>query len=93
MAAINELETSLERAASLSSKLEGKNVENVIELNNGLSAEDNQFLQDFPPERRRKILRKVDLRLLPLLTLFYIWSYLDRANIGQFRNYILLCIF
>ncbi|KAH9042020.1 major facilitator superfamily domain-containing protein [Lactarius pseudohatsudake] len=31
----------------------------------------------------RKLLRKVDLRLLPILTLLYLLSFLDRSNIGN----------
>ena len=52
--------------------------------NNGLSAEDNAFLESFPPQKRKRAVRKVDVRLIPLLGLYYLFSYLDRANIGQF---------
>jgi sugar phosphate permease len=31
----------------------------------------------------RKLLRKLDLHLLPTMTLLYLLSYLDRVNIGQ----------
>ncbi|KAI6151366.1 hypothetical protein EDD17DRAFT_1513506 [Pisolithus thermaeus] len=37
---------------------------------------------DSGPEDRR-ITRKVDLRLLPILTLLYLLSFLDRSNIGN----------
>lgn len=33
----------------------------------------------------KRILRKVDYRLLPVLTILYILSYLDRSNIGNAR--------
>ncbi|EXJ69253.1 uncharacterized protein A1O5_07289 [Cladophialophora psammophila CBS 110553] len=33
----------------------------------------------------RKVLRRVDVRLLPLLTLLYLISFLDRGNIGNAR--------
>ena len=29
------------------------------------------------------LLRKIDLRLMPLLTLLFFFSYLDRVNIGN----------
>ncbi|KAL4989605.1 major facilitator superfamily domain-containing protein [Aspergillus falconensis] len=45
----------------------------------GLAAEDAAFYRSFSPERRRKI----DLRLLPCLTVLYLISHLDRANIGN----------
>lgn len=36
---------------------------------------------DYPEDRR--ITRKVDFRLLPILTLLYLLSFLDRSNIGN----------
>ncbi|KAK0439771.1 major facilitator superfamily domain-containing protein [Armillaria borealis] len=33
----------------------------------------------------RKLVRKVDLRLIPILTLLYLLSFLDRSNIGNAR--------
>ncbi|SPB49928.1 unnamed protein product [Aspergillus niger] len=33
----------------------------------------------------RKLLRKMDLRLMPMLTLLYLFSFLDRGNIGNAR--------
>lgn len=43
----------------------------------------------------RRLLRKLDWRLLPIVTLLYLWSFLDRTNIGQpfihfFENYCLI---
>ena len=38
---------------------------------------------DFPHIDSRKILRKMDLRLLPILMFLYIPSFLDRSNIGN----------
>src|SRR5580765_1517093 len=35
------------------------------------------------PEIERRTMRKVSLRLLPLLFLLYIASYLDRTNVGM----------
>uniref|UniRef100_A0A8H7K1Y2 Major facilitator superfamily (MFS) profile domain-containing protein n=1 Tax=Bionectria ochroleuca TaxID=29856 RepID=A0A8H7K1Y2_BIOOC len=33
----------------------------------------------------RRLLRKIDLRLLPLLTVLYVLSFMDRSNIGNAR--------
>ena len=41
----------------------------------GLSAEDDEFLRNFSDEKKAKVLRKIDFRLVPLLTLFYMVSY------------------
>ncbi|KIY01137.1 uncharacterized protein Z520_02689 [Fonsecaea multimorphosa CBS 102226] len=50
---------------------------------NGLSREDMEFLENFTPRQQRKALLKVDLRVAPLLALFYLCAYIDRANIGN----------
>lgn len=34
----------------------------------------------------KKVLRKVDLRLMPILTLMYLLNFLDRANLAQARQ-------
>lgn len=34
-------------------------------------------------EKERKLVRKIDLRLLPMLVLMYIMNYLDRNNIAS----------
>ncbi|KAF8911838.1 MFS general substrate transporter [Mucidula mucida] len=36
-------------------------------------------------EEERKLWRKVDLRLMPILSLLYLFSFLDRGNIGNAR--------
>jgi sugar phosphate permease len=35
------------------------------------------------PEQERKLWRKVDLRLMPILALMYLLSFMDRGNIGN----------
>ncbi|KAB5590571.1 transport protein [Ceratobasidium theobromae] len=43
----------------------------------------DEISQGSEENRDRKLLRKVDLHLLPILTLLYLLSFLDRANIGN----------
>jgi hypothetical protein len=53
------------------------------EVENGearLSAKDHQALS-------RKILFKLDLRVLPVLALLFLCSFLDRTNVGNARLY------
>lgn len=38
---------------------------------------------DFSNVDEKKVLRKMDLRLLPMLSLLYLLSFLDRGNIGN----------
>jgi len=35
------------------------------------------------PEAERRVIRKLDLRLIPWLSLLYLISFLDRTNIGN----------
>ncbi|KAL2827582.1 major facilitator superfamily domain-containing protein [Aspergillus cavernicola] len=49
----------------------------------GLSAEDADFYTNYPEEKRKKVFRKVDIRLVPMLALLYLCSHIDRANIGN----------
>lgn len=42
------------------------------------SSDDGEFQDD--PERAARILRAVDIRLIPVLTLLYLISFLDRSN-------------
>lgn len=49
----------------------------------GLSENDAAFLASFTPAQESAIYRKIDLRVVPLLSLLYLISHLDRANIGE----------
>lgn len=59
----------------------------------GINEEQKAFFLQFAnkdEEWRRhydkKVLRKVDLRLMPVLTLMYLLNFLDRANLAQARQ-------
>ena len=44
------------------------------------------------PVSERKVIRKMDFRVVPLVTALYILSFLDRSNIGKYvKVYILFC--
>ncbi|KAK1624428.1 inner membrane transport protein yfaV [Colletotrichum phormii] len=49
----------------------------------GLSEDDVEFYANFTPEQRKTTIRKVDVRLVPMLAVLYLISHLDRANIGN----------
>ncbi len=40
-------------------------------------------LVDLPPAEGRRILKKVDYHLVPLLSLLYLVAFIDRSNIGN----------
>ncbi|KAJ5016680.1 Major facilitator superfamily transporter [Colletotrichum sp. SAR 10_99] len=56
---------------------------NEFQQNSGMSPEDADFLANFPEERKKKAVRKVDFRLVPMLVLLYLMAYLDKTNIGN----------
>ncbi|KAH8663793.1 major facilitator superfamily domain-containing protein [Ilyonectria robusta] len=48
-----------------------------------LSEADRAFLDGFTEEQRKKVMWKLDIRLVPMLAFLYLIAYLDRANIGN----------
>ncbi|RMY09147.1 hypothetical protein D0868_04401 [Hortaea werneckii] len=62
-----------------------ENVESQVDdyTNTGLSPEGLSFLQSFPPEHKKKLLWKMDWRLVPLLLFLYLITYIDKVNIGN----------
>lgn len=51
--------------------------------NGNITAEESAFLASFTDEQRKTALRKVDWRLVPVLLVLYLISFIDRANIGE----------
>ncbi|KAH6951695.1 major facilitator superfamily domain-containing protein [Fusarium avenaceum] len=49
----------------------------------GLEPEDAEFYNNYTEEQRKKVFRKVDVRLVPMLALLYLICHIDRANIGN----------
>ncbi len=48
-------------------------------------AADPESHIDFSHINQKEVLRKMDLRLIPMLALLYLLSFLDRGNIGNAR--------
>jgi len=48
-----------------------------------MSKEDEEFYHAYPQAARDKAYFKVDIRLVPMLALLYLFSFMDRANIGN----------
>jgi hypothetical protein len=67
--------------------LEKELPDHTEEAQSGVFLDDREeydyLLSKFDKERRNKLLRKIDWRLLPILSLFYLISFMDRANIGN----------
>ena len=49
----------------------------------GLDPDDADFYNNYTEEQRKKVFRKVDVRLVPMLALLYLICHIDRANIGN----------
>ncbi|KIY02918.1 uncharacterized protein Z520_01383 [Fonsecaea multimorphosa CBS 102226] len=45
--------------------------------------DDATIIPQFDAHEERRIIRKIDVRLLPVLAVLYLCSYLDRSNIGN----------
>jgi len=53
------------------------------QIRGGMRPEDVEFLANFPEEKKKKAVSKVDHRLIPMLMLLYLMAYLDKTNIGN----------
>jgi len=52
---------------------------------NGLSLEDDAFLQSFPEDKKKKLLWKIDIRLVPMLLWLYLITYIDKVDRPSIR--------
>ena len=67
--------------------LEKEKVIHTEQVHNGnMTAEEAAFLADFTEDQRKAVVRKVDWRLVPMLLVLYLISFIDRANIGRRRS-------
>lgn len=75
-ASIHSLDKDLE-------KVDYVEVSNNKYANIGLTAEETDLFEKFPEDKRKKMIRKVDFRLVPVLFCLYLIAHIDRANIGN----------
>ena len=58
----------------------------IVQIDNfqvlGLHPEDADFYTNYSEEKRKRVIHKVDVRLVPMLAILYLISHIDRANIG-----------
>ena len=58
----------------------------IVQIDNiqvlGLHSDDAEFYANYSEEKRKRVIRKVDVRLVPMLAILYLISHIDRANIG-----------
>jgi len=62
--------------------LEKDKVVHTEQVHNGnMTAEEAAFLANFTEDARKAVVRKVDWRLVPMLLILYLISFIDRANV------------
>ncbi|KZT52150.1 MFS general substrate transporter [Calocera cornea HHB12733] len=64
---------------------DAKEDKSVIQLENSEVPQTELESLTWCPQAERNLVRKIDLHLLPMLFLIYIFNYLDRTNIGNAR--------
>lgn len=72
----------MEKAEVLKQDSDSPKAEEMAQID-ALATADGVTLASFKHLDEKKILRKMDLRLIPMLALLYLLSFLDRANIGN----------
>ncbi|KAF9439032.1 hypothetical protein BGZ76_001008 [Entomortierella beljakovae] len=76
------------RTRSYNSNLSFERGNDAAEKQNNFDGDDNGYSSPIfrvDPEMEQTVLRKLDRNLLPLLGILYLFSYLDRVNIGNAR--------
>ncbi|KAI9933601.1 hypothetical protein ASPWEDRAFT_114829 [Aspergillus wentii DTO 134E9] len=48
-----------------------------------LSEEESQLMRSFEGKKGKRVVRKIDYRLISILAILYLMSHIDRANIGN----------
>jgi len=72
---ISDVETPVEKQSAP--------LDNVTEIDDDINHEWNNMSEEEQLSFEKKLIHKLDLRVLPWLTLLYLLSFLDRANIGN----------
>ncbi|KAK2882462.1 hypothetical protein FQN49_000323 [Arthroderma sp. PD_2] len=70
-------------AVEVREDVERNNESGVVEKDGSDSASASTAEPDFSDMDEKKVLRKMDTRLIPALALLYLLSFLDRGNIGN----------
>ncbi|KAI9933874.1 hypothetical protein AWENTII_000211 [Aspergillus wentii] len=52
-----------------------------------LRGEDSSGMSELDEKREKNVVRKMDMHILPFVVLLYLFSFLDRVNIGNARLY------
>ncbi|KAH7183386.1 major facilitator superfamily domain-containing protein [Fusarium flagelliforme] len=64
-------------------KVDDKFIEHAPDAYSGLSPEDADFMRGWEGKAGKKVVRKIDFRLLPIMAVLYLLAHIDRGNIGN----------
>ncbi|KAL4727978.1 hypothetical protein ACLX1H_004684 [Fusarium chlamydosporum] len=64
-------------------KVDDKFVEHAPDVYQGLMPEDADFMRGYEGKAGKKVVSKIDLRLLPIMAILYLLAHIDRGNIGN----------
>lgn len=63
--------------------MQAHNDEKHLGRDSSLGSDKAVAYQDLDPAEERRLLRKIDMHVVPMMILFYLLSFLDRTNIGN----------
>ncbi|OJD38568.1 retrograde regulation protein 2 [Diplodia corticola] len=67
----------------MATDMKNENANHLEDIETSTSDEQAADVPEYDAKETQRILRKVDYRLLPMLTLLYVLSFIDRSNIGN----------
>ncbi|KAI7336595.1 MFS general substrate transporter [Hortaea werneckii] len=64
-------------------KLQAQYSETVTDRYEGLRPEDAECLRQYEGKAGKKVVRKIDFRLIPVMSVLYLLAHIDRGNVGN----------
>ncbi|KAH8788371.1 major facilitator superfamily domain-containing protein [Diaporthe sp. PMI_573] len=64
-------------------KVDDEFIEHVHDSYPGLTPEDANFMRAYEGRAGKKVIRKIDFRLVPVMAILYLLAHIDRGNIGN----------
>jgi hypothetical protein len=58
-------------------------LESLAERGHTVTDEHGNVLVQFDPAAEKRLVRKIDLYVVPTVAMIYLWCFIDRANIGN----------
>ncbi|KDN37982.1 MFS general substrate transporter [Tilletiaria anomala UBC 951] len=65
--------------------LDTKDIQAISKAGHAATDDQGHVLVQFDQAAERRLTRKIDLRVIPMMSLLYAWTFIDRANIGNAR--------